>query len=225
MSSTSDTAIGGFAASESISHIQEDPYVDSEISSLSDLIQTGRGKKRKSPMKINEETYQFCRDLILNLDDWVEFTKEQMEEMEVSELIDNFEENKEELKEQYETVGEALTKVNDSMIEDMNSPSTYYSLRKFFDVSKVFFENTLNLDKEKLREIDRQKLQEMIERDVFFVEIGVLVSFQPYLVKAVLIADQRNDTEFLSEYERVVDNHIRELFSRNNDWTEEFMEA
>lgn len=222
---SSENIVGGFAASESISRIQNDRHVDSEINSLSDLIQTGRNKQRKTPVRINEETYQFCKNLILNLDDWVEFTKEEIEEMDVPELIDNFEENKEELIGQYETVEEALTRVNDSIIEDMNSPSTYYSLKKFFDVSKVFFEKTVRMDKDELREIDQEKLQNAIEKDDFFVEMGVLVSFQPYLVKAVLMADKKNDTKFLSEYESTVNDRIRELFYRNKGWIEEFMEA
>ncbi len=224
MSTSSSEAVGGFAASQANRAIRDDPYYQKEIDSLSDLIQVGKTGKRRSPMEINEQVFELCKSIILEFDRWVEETQEEIEDLEMEELVDDFEESRSELREQYEEVEHSLTKVNDSVIDDMNSPSTYYSLKKFFEISKLYFQRIMEIDPDELKEIEDDRISRIVEDEPFFVKMGILVSFQPYMVRAVLVADKRNDTEFLAEYESTVNEMTRELMGRKEEIYQEFIQ-
>ncbi len=210
MSSTIESGMGAVAFAEDFDEIE----ATGNISSYSDLVDLNYDAFREPPSEQIDEFYQYYRDIIINFEEVIEEFANTIDKETIKESLDEVEKQEEKIEKSFAEIGNLFADVEESLIEDLNSRETFLLAEKFFGISCIFLKRTLESTEELAEELENlsdEEIEERAEKRKENLGLGLLVSYQPPLTAALILADQKGDREFIEKYRELIEKYANRI--------------
>ena len=182
--------------------------VPSQIGNVQDIYLNSRSQRRDIKRDVEgmyRQVKEFIRDFDENTEDYLKESKDNIdfEELDIDEIVEN-------AKRGHRETGEVLTQVKENLLNEELNPTVYFMTTKHFSMSKIFLEimEESNIELEELNQTD---LDNESEKENF--KLGVFLALEPILVTSAIVADMKEDEDFLDDYSQLMDR-FSFLFSR-----------
>lgn len=202
-----------------------------EISRVTEIKTELTTKDRRSPYWV-DEMYESSKKLILNFEQQSDDLVEEISQKNIDRILEKYKANKQKLEKNYEEVDDFLVELKKDVILDLNSPTTFFNAKRFYKLSKHMFKTLSKLDgelKTRFKKYNERELQEKLEKRLKnnkkLAKFSIFVSLQLYFIVAYVLADLRNDMEFLTEYKKLLNKFSHFLAKRNLELYEKIFET
>lgn len=192
-----------------------------EVSKISKIKTGWTTKDRRTPYWV-DEMYKSSKKLVLNFEQKTDNLVEEIIQKDIDTIFKEYKENREDLEKNYKEVDEFLIKLEKDVISDLNSPTTFFNAKRFYKLSKFMFKRISKLDKEledEIKKYAKQEIQKRLEKELKtkreLARFIMFVTLQPYFIAAYILADLRNDMEFLTEYKKLLNRFSHFVAKRN----------